>query len=371
MSATVNTKKRNRRAQALVLSAVLLTGVFACETGALGATHAMAQLSPQFHVVVDGTEQTFFNASGKEMHPLVYQDTTYLPLRAIGELMGKNVNWDQATQTISISGTRTAGAVTGKADKAARARSVSVQLCPEFTIVVDGATQYFADARGSRVYPLLYQGSTYLPLRAIGELMGKEVSWDGTTKTAILSGSASGLTVTDADSFTSGTQTSSAGSVITVEAAKNQALSHAGVSAAQATFAKQRLDWEDGHQVYEITFYSGATEYEYEIDAVTGAVLEFSSETNYNTPNNAQSAAAANTGSYIGEAKAREIALARVPGASSSNVTKLKLDRDGRESKYEVEIYYNYTEYEFEIDAFTGTILEWDSDYQYHHSYHH
>ena len=49
-----------------------------------------------------------------------------------------------------------------------------------------------------RVYPILYNGSTYLPLRAIGEIMNKEVVWNNSTKTITLSGD---FTVTDADSF--------------------------------------------------------------------------------------------------------------------------------------------------------------------------
>ena len=36
--------------------------------------------------------------------------------------------------------------------------------------------------------PFLYEGTTYLPLRAVAEAVGKEVSWDSATKTAVLSG---------------------------------------------------------------------------------------------------------------------------------------------------------------------------------------
>lgn len=38
--------------------------------------------------------------------------------------------------------------------------------------------------------PFIYDGTTYLPVRAVGEAIGKEVSWDGNTNTVILGGKA-------------------------------------------------------------------------------------------------------------------------------------------------------------------------------------
>ena len=58
------------------------------------------------------------------------------------------------------------------------------------------------------------------------------------------------------------------------EAAKNAAFAHAGIAAADAGAVRCELDWEDGRRIYEIEFRAGPTEYEYEIDASTGAVLK-------------------------------------------------------------------------------------------------
>ena len=107
--------------------AMMLSAAVLCGTAAAGWT-AEADLSPDIDVVIDGTERTFYNASGTEVHPISYQDTTYLPVRAIGELMGKNVNWDAATQTISIGGTRVTGTTSGTADRNARAQDISLTV---------------------------------------------------------------------------------------------------------------------------------------------------------------------------------------------------------------------------------------------------
>lgn len=61
-------------------------------------------------------------------------------------------------------------------------------------IVIDGATIVPKDATGKTVEPFIYDGSTYLPVRAIGNALGKEVGWDEATKTATLTSKQSELT---------------------------------------------------------------------------------------------------------------------------------------------------------------------------------
>ena len=56
--------------------------------------------------------------------------------------------------------------------------------------------------------------------------------------------------------------------------AKSIALNHAGVSEDQAYDMDIELDDEDGRLIYEVEFKSGNMEYDYEIDAATGAILK-------------------------------------------------------------------------------------------------
>ena len=70
--------------------------------------------------------------------------------------------------------------------------------------------------------------------------------------------------------------TQAATSGISADRAKQIALSHAGVSG--ASFTKVELDTDDGVRVYEIEFKVGNVEYDYDIDATSGAILSSSSE---------------------------------------------------------------------------------------------
>lgn len=345
-------KKLTGRVFLPLLCAVLLLGPLMGHAQAIDTV--TARLCPDYTIVIDGTNRIFYNVNGQQVHPIAYNGTTYLPLRAIGELMGKVVEWNKDTKTASLGGVRTGAATAGTPDTAAKAQNVTVELRSDITVVVDDAVRTFTDASGKTVYPLSYQGSTYLPIRAIGELMGKSVAWDGKTSTVTLSGS-SGGEITDADVIVGGGTAPAGGQgVLSLADAKAKALAHAGVAAENAIFAKEKLDWDDGRQVYEFEFYVGDYEYDYELDAKTGEILSSEQEA-------VKSGNPAVSGTITRE-KAQEIALAKVPGAKAEHIVELKLDRDDGQMIYEVEIIYNAVEYELEISAADGTILKFESE---------
>lgn len=66
----------------------------------------------------------------------------------------------------------------------------------------------------------------------------------------------------------------------------------------------------------------------------------------------------------ISEARAKEIAAerAKVP-ADKARFTKLKLEYENVRYEYEVEFVYRGYEYEVELDADTGAILDYDVEY--------
>lgn len=54
------------------------------------------------------------------------------------------------------------------------------------TIVVDGKKIQPTDANGNAVEPMIYNGTTYLPVRAVSSALGKAVYWDGQNWTVYL-----------------------------------------------------------------------------------------------------------------------------------------------------------------------------------------
>lgn len=161
-------------------------------------------------------------------------------------------------------------------------------------------------------------------------------------------------------------------STISKQAAKDAALAHAGVNSSDVSFVKVKLDREDGRQVYEVEFYdSNYTEYDYEIDALTGKVLDFDRDAEDYVPpvkeepkKDTSDKNESEKPSTISKQAAKDAALAHagVSGSDASFV-KVKLDREDGRQVYEVEFYdSNYTEYDYEIDALTGEVLDFDRD---------
>jgi uncharacterized membrane protein YkoI len=157
------------------------------------------------------------------------------------------------------------------------------------------------------------------------------------------------------------TQSGSQSGQLTVEQAKAKALEHAGLSASAVTYTKAKLDWDDGRQVYEIEFYTADyTEYEYDIDASTGAVVKYDVESKSGKASKSGSTTNSSSTGTISADQAKKLALQRVPGATEANIVKFKTDHDDGRTEYEGEIRYNGYEYEFEIDAYSGAIRSWE-----------
>ena len=177
------------------------------------------------------------------------------------------------------------------------------------------------------------------------------------------------------------------------EKATEIALQDANLTESDVTHLHVSKDSDDGRRIYEVSFTSGATEYEYEILASDGEIRSVdydgpspqngqTSQTDQNGQQNqtGQNGQQNQTGQHSGQAhghsgnsqnaqadvqismeEASQLALDRVPGATAQDL-KIELDYDDGYYKYEGDIVYDQKEYEFEIDANTGDFLEWKEE---------
>lgn len=215
--------------------------------------------------------------------------------------------------------------------------------------VVEGSnnTKTFEDLVGLSINELnlLYTAQTSLPTN--DDDLGIIGGADGPTA----------IYTTDSTILASGSASQNA--YIGAEAAKTAALKHAGFSASQVTFLDAEYDYDDGRMIYEVEFHVNGTEYDYDIDALTGAVVKYQSEKN-GTNTSGSSSSSADTSAYIGESAAKTAALnhAGVKESSTKYCNAWLEWDDGRPECYEVEFMVNNTRYEYKIALTSATVLE-------------
>ena len=141
--------------------------------------------------------------------------------------------------------------------------------------------------------------------------------------------------------------------------------------------------------VYDVEFASEGFEYEYDIDALTGEVVDFEkyvdddyrpTTASNQTSTPAQTTPAQTTPAQttpaqtapavqqeIEAAAAQEKALAHA-GLTAGQVTELEVEFDYDDKEYDVSFKYGGYEYDYEIDAYTGNVIwsekEVDDDYR-------
>lgn len=145
--------------------------------------------------------------------------------------------------------------------------------------------------------------------------------------------------------------------------AEQIALSDSGTAISDARFRKTDFDFEDGHFVYEVEFYTDNGEYEYTISAKNGDIISRDADIIKLSENNTSPAPPVASDVRIDLETAKNTALSDA-GVNVADVifTKEKLDRDDGLNVYEIEFRTAATEYEYKILASDGTIIEYEID---------
>lgn len=160
------------------------------------------------------------------------------------------------------------------------------------------------------------------------------------------------------------TPTEPAAKAVDEAEAKKIALDHAGFKEADVKRLTVKKDADDGRVHFDVEFFKGDYEYDYEIDAETGKIVDYSKEKEaVKTASTTATTKPAATTKTISKSKAQSIALDHAK-LKKSEVTALRvsLDKDDGRTYYEVDFRIGNVEYDYEIDAVTGKVVEWDKD---------
>ena len=225
-------------------------------------------------------------------------------------------------------------------------KNITARQNTAMTVKVDGTALTMKDDDGDSLYPLTYDGNTYLPAEQLASAVGYNATSDDDSVSLTRKNTVSTFPAASGD--------------IGSEKAKSIALNHAGVTSSTAKFVKVERDRDDGRLLYEVEFYAGNKEYDYEILASDGTILSYDADIEgYRIPSSTSSSSSG----YISVERAKEIALQHA-GLSSSgvNFVKAEFDHDDGRAEYEIEFHRNFREYEYTIDAASGTILEAERD---------
>ena len=150
------------------------------------------------------------------------------------------------------------------------------------------------------------------------------------------------------------TQNNQVQNKISLEQAREIALKHANLKENQVNFLKENLEVDDGVEIYNIEFSFKNKEFDYEINAITGEIIEFDEDIkNYDI----------NTNYKITQSQAQEIALKDANlKADQVFFDKINIDIKNNTPAYEIEFKHNNKEYDYKIDANTGEIISKSQD---------
>lgn len=105
-------------------------------------------------VYMNGTQMTF------SVNPFIENDRTLVPMRAIFEAVGAEVQWDGETQTVIAA-----------RDKNGKTTFVTLQIDSKNAFIDGTETAIDVPAK-------LVNDNTFVPLRFVVESLGEKVEWD-------------------------------------------------------------------------------------------------------------------------------------------------------------------------------------------------
>jgi uncharacterized repeat protein (TIGR02543 family) len=114
-------------------------------------------------MVVDGASVTM------DVAPLIREDRTLLPFRALVEELGGSIAWNAKTRQVTV-----------------KARGVTMVLTIGKNSATVNGKSILIDAANKKVVPIILGSRTFLPLRFAAEQLGLDIAWYAPTRTVTI-----------------------------------------------------------------------------------------------------------------------------------------------------------------------------------------
>jgi Ca-activated chloride channel family protein len=141
-------------------------------------------LNKEVTISYEGKSMAFYDVNGERVYPITYDGTTYLPLRALSALFDEKIKWDQENRAIYIG----QGEISKNCAKETKEKpegnieEIEAIINGDVKVYYNDKFQLFFDANDNTVLPITYNGTTYLPVRALSNLFNRNISWDEAKK---------------------------------------------------------------------------------------------------------------------------------------------------------------------------------------------
>ena len=132
------------------------------------------------------------------------------------------------------------------------------------------------------------------------------------------------------------------------------ALANASVPEADAYNVKVERDGDNGIPIWDIEFETEYGDYDFEVAVSGGRIVGADYEVDDEWLDRLG-------GSPVTAEEAKTLLAGKAPGASAGDIALREERSDGR-TRYEGEFYGDDIKYEFELDAATGVIYDWNAD---------
>ena len=94
--------KKNKILAVISIVCVIITLATVTLAVTSGLEEIKAYLNHDIKVYYNGELKRMYDVNGKEVFPVSYQGTTYVPIRAVSNMIGLNVDWDGATKSVLL-----------------------------------------------------------------------------------------------------------------------------------------------------------------------------------------------------------------------------------------------------------------------------